>query len=201
MSAKNKLQEIYQKRQLALPVYETVRVNDHWRSTVTLCDNRTFVGEEATKKSVAESNVAQIALKAIPQERDESPQALSQIPLRELSRLCQDSKTIVLIDVENIPQSLESSFPSDVKVIGVVGHCSSVAKKSFPFHKYVVRSALRDAADHSLSFLAGFLASTSGEETKFILVSRDHFAEITAFNLRSQGFQAHHVTGMFDNIF
>jgi hypothetical protein len=217
MSAKNNLQEFYQKRKETLPVYTTVRQkgtpahNPLWVSTVTLHDCRKFVGEAAAKKSVAECNAAAQALEcriidlepALVDKYVETPE--------KLADLCRESSTVIFADVENIPQILEFKFGDTsplVTVIGVIGHCHSLSSRPFPFHKYVVRSALRDAVDHTISFLAGFVSGviqenslpdeTDDDRPTFVILSRDHFAEATVWNLKNQSFRAIHVSNVND---
>ena len=68
MSAKNKLQEFFQKRKETLPVYSTARDplseahNPKWKSTVTVHGGKRFIGEQKLKKSDAEASAALEAL-------------------------------------------------------------------------------------------------------------------------------------------
>lgn len=67
MSAKNQLQEIYQKKGVESPIYETTRVGGEahtpeFRSTVTLHDDHKFESDIFSKKKDAEKNAAAKAL-------------------------------------------------------------------------------------------------------------------------------------------
>lgn len=215
MSTKNELQEFYQKRKETLPVYSTERVRGTpahaplWKSTVILHDNRRFVGEPSAKKSTAELNAATVALEYTPLDLEHAALAnVSSLECEDIAMLCIDRSTICLIDIENVPQAVSidlSTIPKRVFVLGLVGHCHAMAQKPFPFGKYIVRSSISDAADHALTFMAGYIASHIVSEDlglgdtvrpKMIILSRDHYAEATVWCIKQQGFRAHHVTSV-----
>jgi hypothetical protein len=227
MSAKNKLQEFFQKRKEALPVYSTARDplseahNPKWKSTVTVHGGQRFIGEQKTKKSDAECSAAQEAITVLqlnnPVEKKISLVDFDNMDClktpEDVFRTCMDSKTIVLIDIENIPQAIDltCSIPTDAAIVGLVGHCHSKVEAHFPFYKYVVRNAMKDAVDHAITFMAGFIAGGINdnlvftdhkdfpeERPKFLILSRDHYAEITCWCIKQQGFEAVHLTTMTD---
>jgi hypothetical protein len=68
--SKNQLQQIFQKKRLPLPKYDTIRAggSDHkpiWRSTVTLHDGTKFQGDLFFTKTEADESAAVIALEYI----------------------------------------------------------------------------------------------------------------------------------------
>jgi hypothetical protein len=215
MSAKNELQELYQRRKETLPVYSTERVRGTpahsplWISTVTLHDGTTYSGSPYTKKGAAEISAAEVALLYVPGEVEvKVPDSGALESAKDVARWCEDRTAICLIDIENIPQAVsmdQVNIPRGVFVLGFVGHCHPMALKPFPFSKYIVKSSIADAADHALTFMAGYIAShlvseDLGEELtplpKIIIMSRDHYAEATVWCLKQQGFIAYHVTSV-----
>lgn len=226
MSSKNKLQEFFQKRQEPLPVYATEKDplseshQPRWKSIVTVHGGKRFVGEYTSKKSDAESSAAQLALKTLRIDSEEKVIPLVDYPSldclstpHDVFHNCMDASTIVFIDIENIPQAIDmvERVPSNTVIVGVVGHCHSKVEAKFPFFKYIVRNAMKDAVDHAMSFLAGFVAGGIHDNLilpdhkdfpddmpKFLIVSRDHYAEITCHCIKQQGFDAVHITTMTD---
>jgi hypothetical protein len=174
-----------------------------------------------SKKGAAELSVAEEALRVLVGHPDEHKniQISHNVMMTEsclspddIARNCIDSSLIVFIDIENIPQAVDMTYrtPVTTSVVGIVGHCHSMADKQFPFYKYIVRSALKDAADHALTFIAGFTAGVINENMAFpdvdppierpvfIVLSRDHYAEATCWCIKQQGFEAIHLTTMSD---
>lgn len=208
MNSKTKLQEFYQKRKQTLPVYDTQRMlntpahSPMWVSTVTLHDCRQFVGVPASKKNDAEKNAATVALECQPIDLTGAVHTAFE-SLKEIATCCLEKDTVCIIDMENIPTAVEiTNIRDNVFVLGVVGHCHPLASSEFPFGKYVVRSALRDAVDHIISFFAGYIASYIIDmdlddhinHPTFVFLSRDHFPEAVVWGLTQQKFKAYHVT-------
>lgn len=209
MSNKNRLQEFYQKRRENLPIYTTTRVPDRpshdprWISVVRLHDGREFFSEPFSKKSDAEASAAEKALDNLPFEIKNVPTTVALESPYAIVENCWESSVIVIADVENVPQIIDETFPDEVTVIGLVGHCHALAFKPFPFHKYIIRSSLRDAVDHAVSFLTGFIVGTLNEglaptvrKPHILVLSRDHFAEATVWCLYQQNFKGCHVTNV-----
>ena len=111
--------------------------------------------------------------------------------------LLKNVKHIAIIDLENQPHLAKlSSLPSNVLIFGVYGHLSPLATQDIIFPCYVVKSAIRDAADHGVSFLAGILTSSivySESKAIVYIVSRDHFAEASVECFRSANIDARHL--------
>src|SRR5688572_6405500 len=95
---KNQLQEYYQKLHLNPPIYNTISCGGKpnaplWQSTVTLYDNTFYVGNIHKTKSNAEKSAAFIALSS-----------LSLKPIKLTSKYNYEKKTVMLIDIENMPK-------------------------------------------------------------------------------------------------
>lgn len=200
MSNKNKLQEYFQKRNLPVPVYDTQKVggqphNPEWVSTVVI-DSKRYSSNTQSKKILAEQDVAEMILCMLENEEVKtSKKEIEPLTFIEPSVLdeIKDRKKIILVDLENCPQASEViEIPKDTVIIGVIGHCHNLAQRSLPFYKCVIPSAMKDAADHALTFLAGYI-SRNIEGQDIYLVSRDHYAEITTLCLREMGINAFHL--------
>lgn len=136
-SAKNILQEYFQKRQLSLPIYNTYQsgsINIRWNSTVTLDDGRSASGS-ASSKVAAEQLAAQEALNLlsrskhrnirtvtnessrsrnsnifpISQEIPQLGQQIQKIKVTEQSDdiIIFDEPTALLVDLENLPKIVD----------------------------------------------------------------------------------------------
>jgi hypothetical protein len=198
MSAKNRLQEIFQKIDYPLPQYYTQQEvsDDHlpqWISTVTIVMDKDkwvtkeYKGEKCGKKKVAECSAALIALKEYKQPMQEEKRDTDLF-----SVLWENYRLIVLVDIENTPNiSNLTNIPPDVLVVGVLGHCHNMATKHMNFPKYVIKSALKDAADHALTFLAGMISQKAN--TEVLIISRDHYAEATVLCLQNLNIKSRHL--------
>jgi len=204
MSFKNKLQEYCQQRNLHLPTYTTSRVDgspDHaplW-DAIVYYDNGFVFGEPSGNKTGAENNAAKVALSTLKQS-DTREKIDEKIPqnndITDVIKYVQDADRIILVDIENIPQALNLNRNTTTKIIGVVGHCHSKAHETFPFCKYIVHSSLSDAADHALTFLAGHITAICTKNPTIIVLSRDHYAEITVKCLNAIGYNGVHITSV-----
>src|SRR3989304_6389325 len=91
----NKLQEIYQTKQLPLPEYTFQQKGDKFQCTVTLSNiQKKFIGEEKTNKKEAKCSATEQALsfiRVIPEEKE-----------IKFNLEPNDAKCILLIDLENI---------------------------------------------------------------------------------------------------
>jgi len=162
MSSKNKLQEFCQRHQIHLPIYNTERdpfSPSHlpaWQSSVTVLNGK-YQGEWCTKKSMAESSAAKVALSKLEtktkdvEEDKQNDCRLLKTPT-DVLEICKHSSTIVFIDIENIPQAIDFQRYKNSVVIGIVGHCHSKAETVFPFYKYIVYNSGKDAVDVRICF-------------------------------------------------
>lgn len=169
---KNQLQEYYHKLHLETPSYNTVRCGGKdnaplWRSTVTLHDNTTFVGNIYKSKSDAEKSAAFIAL--------------STLSLQPIKSHKYEKKTAILIDIENLPKFFNEIPINDLNdknlsVYGFIGmHHSLVDKINHPkLNKITSPSTRTDGTDTCIQVYVGmFLIQNKYDD--YIIVTRDHF--------------------------
>jgi len=217
MSAKNALQESCQRNQWELPRYITEQVKGtppHEPLFISIVEfnGHPYKGSPCKTKTLAEKSAAEAALGegAKNQSADRtgrrapygarSPEGNASLtPYRE--RAPSEFSRVCLVDLENLPQASSHAFPRDCYVIGFVGkthHYASGAQRAvveLQLDLRVIDSAVKDSADHLLSFEAGRLCAqllSAGRFVKFAVFSRDHAAEATVVAIRSLGFVAEH---------
>jgi len=207
MSTKNELQEMCQRKRWELPRYNTKQVKGTpphapmFISSVEV-DGQPYKGDACGTKTLSEQSAAMVALgrkgSTCTHSSSGKPHVLTYAERapNEFSRMC-------LIDLENLPQASTHTFPSDCYVIGFVGkthHYASGAQRAeveLQLDLRVIDCAVKDSADHMLSFEAGRLCAalhSGGRQLEFNVFSRDHAAEATVAAIRTCGFVAtHHV--------
>jgi hypothetical protein len=90
--------------------------------------------------------------------------------------------TILLVDLENVPKAGKLKYRADVYVILVLSHnhafyCDLSGSGNFLYHLQenvcmeVIESSLKDAADHYITYLAGYLNGRHSAE--YMVLSRD----------------------------
>lgn len=169
MSAKNQLQEYFQKQGMSLPSYETKRGGGlahqpEFTSSLNVL-NHTFTSGIHQSKRAAEQDVAAEVLKYTRQQL-----ALDDVIIRP--------DKVVLIDLENCPKIRQ--VPG-ARMIGFMSNCCSMYTQQERYEAagielQIVRSAVKDAAD---TFLAFYLARLLYEECidlPVYIVSKDHYA-------------------------
>jgi len=183
-NSKNRLQEYFQKNQLPLPQYISVRNggSDHqplWKSTVTLYNGEQFHSDNYPSKNQAEISVALMALDAI----------LS--PKLTLSVFSEDSnssnidvsekesiKTAILVDVENLPKFIDAIVDriKNYTVYAFVGEHHCLSDKEFPngVIKILSPSTRTNGTDTTMQVYTGMLLAKESYDNYFI-VTRDHF--------------------------
>lgn len=167
-SAKNILQELYQKQQKPTPTYVTKNYppknkyskhQQYFRSTVSLEDGRTFTSELQTSKKKAEMNAAEKAIKTL--EKVDQKRIMSSVLGTKIQI---DYPTWVLIDLENVndwKNLANLDFERPIKFIGFVGKLNSLYEKKINEERIEIIKiplAYKDAADTAMIFLAGWLA-------------------------------------------
>lgn len=177
---KNKLQEIFQKKQLSLPKYISQRINDKFVSSVSVEYNQTVYqcsGEAMSKKTDAEISAASEMLQIITNIQAE------QIILHKL-----DGRITILIDIENIHIGNffeNNKFTNNYEFIGFATDdhpaINLIPKDLIKIE--TIKSNQKDAAD---ILMIGYLAHTlisqvltrqliTKEMEKIIIVTKDHF--------------------------
>lgn len=203
---KNKLQEYCQKHSIDIPKYKSQQIPESlvWQTTV-IFQGKEYTSETTNKKKESEQSVANIILQSL-QAEDVTQAQLetnSDMYYTTASELCaqlldDENKhytTICLIDVESIPQALSiQDVPANVFIVGVVGYTHDKYSSPFPYHKYVIKSSMKDAVDHTITYLAGYIVSLLTSPRKFIIVTRDHFGEVISHLLKGEKNKAYHVT-------
>lgn len=207
MSAKNQLQEECQRKRWELPRYHTEQIKGtppHAPMFISIVEfnSQPYKGGACNTRKLAEQAAAEVALRSSKASKSDSvskPHALAYA-----ERAPNDFSRICLIDLENLPQASAHTFPPDCYVVGFVGkmhHYASAAQRAEVERQLdlrVIDSAVKDSADHLLSFEAGRLC---GEllrirrfDVAFNVFSRDHAAEATVVAIRNLGFTAEHYT-------
>lgn len=208
MSAKNKLQEIYQKQQIEMPVYISVNLSNQqhspeWKSQVKTVDGYEIWSESFSKKTQAENDAALKCLK-MREKYDEKQKLVKYIRPKT-------PKTILLIDLENVQASVKVNIIApDLRIIGFVGKYNRGILKDREWLESVMELIITDtvcddAADHALTFHCGLIAREhinelqNGPGPQWIILSSDHFAAVPIEFLQKFGFRnSHSVTNIDD---
>lgn len=186
-SYKNWLQEHFQKNGLALPKYQTEKINglDHdpiWQSKLEL-NGHIYIGDGSTKKE-AESVVAgkafinykKIIIPDVKVERKQKKE-LMEIDFNQYS-------TVLLVDGENCDIDMIKLINSNVIVL-IFAAKNTTKNKIFEYQTsynncYVFLSQCvgKDAADHLLTFYAGKLSMMPIiTNKKIFVITKDHYGE------------------------
>ena len=184
-SAKNKLQEYFQRKNLTLPQYDTIILSTkEWSSTVTFSldgHDYTYTGPSSLKKKQAECNTAHVAYTAVFPSTDICYRT-PKIKAGEILVPKTDHQTYiyVLVDYENINRVPEldrlDKKSNELTVLRFVNHLHSESKTEEA--NCIVESSIKDAVDHYISFYIGNLCATvpNNKSLHIIVLTRDHFA-------------------------
>ncbi len=198
MSAKNKLQEHFQKLKLDLPKYshemdDAIRV---WTSTVTLPTGEQFKARAANKVDADQMAASQAVI------------ALNHRTVQHFD----GGDRLILIDLENAPQvdsKWLSSIWNNCQIEAFVGALSPLAlrttdlKSSYPFvHRFrLVNSGYPNAVDYDICMRVGAwmqdLVHVSDQPLYrggACIISRDRFAPTVVELTRAAGNSAQHFT-------
>lgn len=200
MSAKNKLQEIYQKQQIEMPVYMTVNMSNQphapvWKAQVKTVDGHSVWSKAFPKKTQAENDAAQKCLKRIV--------GILQVELTKYVKP-ENPKTILLIDLENVQTTKVKISAPDLHIIGFVGKYNRGILKDREWLESMMELVITDtvcddAADHALTFHVGTLQAGTLKPLKWIILSSDHFAAVPIEFLKKSGhLDSHSVTNVDD---
>lgn len=180
-------------------------------------DAKLEAASEALKKLPAPTLSPTSAPNALNESRtqlNEGPRLMNEFLIEKLIDRSRSGsyRWIVIVDLENVPQAGQLRYSPDVYVIFILSHnhayyCSNAGKflYSMPENQCVevVRSSLKDAADHYISFLAGYLIASLGPNLpeKLFIVSRDNAGACSAFCAQSkirESTQVEHITNIND---
>ena len=201
MSAKNDLQEYFQKLHISLPTYTTSQASGknhqpQWVSQVKIADGRIFMSTPQVSKKLAESEVAFIAHEAIVENGVDIKK-----PEPEYIFVFDNHDVAVFIDVENQSGALRDlikkiyskgitfyAFYSKGHPLGrKIKETNYASDERIKFKE--VPSTRNDGADIGIIMTIGALLETNAFST-YIIVSNDHFAEAAADVIRGW----HHYT-------
>lgn len=177
MSSKNKLQEFCQKEKIDFPSYFTERLDSpahlpEFKSHVKVFDKE-YYGIICSSKRSAELSAASEALKHIEKKIEKD------------KVIYQGESIAILIDLENQPTAVDELInkinldKSNINILVFVSGNSHLVDREWnhqKIHNYRIPSVRNDAADTYMIFISGVLCK-SNAYSKYIIVSRDHFAK------------------------
>jgi len=201
-SAKNELQEYFQKRKLAPPKYQTHPCggpphNLQWKSVVTLADGSKYESAVSTSKIAAEISAA---TKALPVVRASAPVTVEETAPTKAETALPNPKIVtivkelgVLIDVENLPNAVDEIISrvhcDQVHIYAFVGRMHPSAKKTWNssmVEKIVVPTFEKDAADSCMQIYVGaFLLDQTFDE--YVILTKDHYGQSLCSLIKSTG--------------
>ncbi len=180
-SAKNTLQEYFQKNNFNLPTYISLKGEDNlWISTVKIIlygDSYDIESGQYKKKKQAECSAAFNAIEKIKSIKIENTHKEIKItnlyPIDKL--VINDSGKYVLVDYENISRLKNiSQIKSDFILLKFVSHCHPKALTGEA--NFIIESSIKDAVDHFISFYIGRLVNHHKNNLLICVLTRDHFA-------------------------
>ena len=165
--AKNALQEIYQRKKEALPVYSTILSDYGWQSTVTLASGKSFQGSCMTSKKAAELDVAEFVLRL-----EESKDSANVAPPLKDSFL-----TAVIVDAEHFLSLIRKIVPHKNSNIYVfLGQHHDLINTTFPLGiTKIVNSSHRRDNECFIQMYTGWLLA-EGKYDKYIFVTDERLA-------------------------
>jgi hypothetical protein len=171
-----------------------------------------YISKPCSTKSAAKTAAAELAYEAVASKLDFSESLIlnnndsSQSSMDEY--FCNETRALVIVDLENLPAAGKVRYPKSCLVYFVLSHnhafyCSPAGKflEQVPpnIQLRVIKSSLRDAADHYLTWLTAELFFQHGAKYPFVIVSRDIAGACTKDILSSQNqTTVHHVTNVSD---
>lgn len=191
MSSKNRLQEIFQRRGLALPVYHTEQIGGPahdpvWVSEVELSSGERIRGDETTSKTAAEQSAANKALLKLQSpkiaSRSASPKKVLPIdqtvsvrptPPEQKSVI----RTCLLIDGENLPNlaKIASSFlVPGLEILIFIGHHHHLSERDYGVPKVLVPTTHSNGVDSCMQVYVGTFLQTDKYD-RYLIGTRDHF--------------------------
>lgn len=204
LSAKNRVQEYFQKNQLPLPKYSTHRVAgaDHeplFVSIIQLSNGPSIEGEKCANKKAAEMSAANKFLSIMMSTAinlslmNISPINLSSIdiPTMNLSQMSLNGlytpmpitkrvpdRTVLLVDVENMPNFIQEVTRSieNITIYAFIGQHHCLSNKIFPncVIKILSPSTRADGTDTCMQMYIGYMLSRNMYD-KYLIATRDHY--------------------------
>ncbi len=193
LSAKNRLQELYQKQKLPLPIYDSTNLSSvphipSWRATVTLYDGTQYDSPICSTKTKAEIGAAECALKVAGVEHNSAKPSIVEKHFRY--------PVYVFIDVENqspdavIELCQRCRVSTNLIIYAICGFKHVSATKDYD-DKRVIKalspSSRRDGADFYIATKIGeCLGEMKVSAGSVVVVTRDHFGDVMEDILRNQ---------------
>ena len=171
MSAKNRLQEHFQRNQLPLPKYTSTRSGgtDHkplWLSCVKISNDTEIKSDIMSNKIEAEQSAAEKALLALVPTENINPKTIAPVG------------TALLVDVENLPNFIDEIVKeiAGLKIYAFVGEHHCLAQKNFPdgVIKVISPSTRSDGTDTCMQVYVGYLLARN-EYNTYLIATRDHY--------------------------
>jgi hypothetical protein len=194
---KNQLQEYFQKRKLPNPTYSyenmsTVSHLPEFVSTVTLHNGKSFAGKPASKKTLADQNAAEKALKYVHKHKDKL--RVKNPDFKHLKELNKRVCIFILVDYDNIHNIEPLNYLcKNTKVILFSKENNPLLAKleSKKFEIEITDSTRKDAVDILLIlYISRFVIQheTDDERTKHVfVVTNDHFGDTLVEVINKQG--------------
>lgn len=180
MSAKNILQEYFQKQKRPFPKYNTVRVGgpDHkpiWQSTIELDTGEKYIGAANISKTKTEISAAEKALLVVGE--------LNKILSEKEQLHIMPERSVLLVDVENMPKFIDevNRKITGLQIYAFVGEHHHLAEKDFPSEviKILSPSTRPDGADTCMQVFVGYLLAYDKYDN-FYIATRDHYGSALA---------------------
>ena len=118
--SKGVLQEIFQKKNMKLPIYSYIKEGDMFICTVELCDGSMYTGDICSTKKESAKNVASLALDSMDECTFIEDDILAvQNMFGQLSSSV--IHTLIIVDVENVPRQVKYlvSLNDKLNILGV----------------------------------------------------------------------------------
>lgn len=186
MSSKNRLQEIFQRQGLALPVYHTKQIGGPahapvWVSEVELPSGERIRGDETTSKTAAEQSAADKALLKIAS-RSASPKKVLHIDQTVSGRPTPPEqksviRTCLLINGENLPdlaKTASSFLVPGLEILIFIGHHHHLSERDYGVPKVLVPTTHSNGVDSCMQVYVGTFLQTDKYD-RYLIGTRDHF--------------------------
>lgn len=175
MSAKNRLQEIFQQERVPIPFYQTRLVGGSphepiWVSEVELSTGERILGDECKSKVKAEQSAAE---KALAELRLEIPEKV--LPPQPTSS--EDNRTCLMIDGENLPnlaKVAQSFVRPGLDILIFVGHHHHLSERDYGVPKVLVPTTHANGVDSCMQIYVGIFLETDKYD-HYLIGTRDHF--------------------------
>lgn len=187
-NTRNKLQEMYQKKQLPLPTYQTIRCGgvDHqplWKSTVTLYNGEQYVGDVCESKTKSDISAASYALTSLNQKKtlikvcDPPVNQIKSTLMNSNSNISSQIRTAILVDTENLHKFIDEILDRlhEFTVYAFVGEHHCLVNKEYPSGviKIISPSTRPNGTDTCIQVYTGMLLAQEAYDN-YLIATRDY---------------------------